>query len=70
MQLAGFTRFRPVRNSVLREVPTQTVVVEPDKDVLERAERLYRENDPDMSREEYLEQWVVDSTRIDVDLES
>lgn len=55
---------------MLREVPTQTVVVEPDKDVLERAERLYRENDPDMSREEYLEQWVVDSTRIDVDLES
>jgi hypothetical protein len=53
----------------MRRVPTQTATVEPNKDVLEYAKRLYRENDPDLEPEEYLKEMVIDSTVLKVDLE-
>jgi hypothetical protein len=53
----------------MRRVPTQTAKIEPNKDVLEYAKRLFREHDPDMEPEEYVKQMVVDSTQLKVDLE-
>jgi hypothetical protein len=53
----------------MRRVPTQTATVEPNTEVLERAKTMYRENDPDLDREEYIRRVVVESIRINVDLE-
>jgi hypothetical protein len=51
-----------------RDIPTQLVTVEPNSDVLDRAERLYSLTDTDVGREKFLKRVVVDSVRLEVNL--
>lgn len=53
----------------MRRVPTQTAEIEPDKDVLEHVKRLYREGNSDLEPEEFVRRMVIDSTRLEVDLD-
>jgi hypothetical protein len=53
-----------------RDIPTQLVTVEPNSDVLDRAERLYSLTDTDVGREKFLKRVVVDSVRLEVNLAS
>jgi hypothetical protein len=53
----------------MRQVPTQTVTVEPDDRLIEHAEARYEQTDIDLDREEYIERVVSELLRIELDLE-
>lgn len=53
---------------VVEFAPLQTVTVEPSKEVIEWAEWMYQQNDPEKDREEYIREMVVDAVRLEVDL--
>lgn len=54
----------------MRQVPTQSVTVEPNRDVIEYAEEMCAKIDDGRDREAYIEECVIDSIKIEVDLES
>lgn len=68
MQLGGFTGIWLRSKGVSWNIPTQLVTVEPNSDVLDRAERLYSLDETDLEREQYLKRVVVDSIELEVNL--
>lgn len=55
---------------VVEFAPLQTVTVEPNEEVIEWAEWMYQQNDPDKDRDEYIREVAVDAVRLKVELET
>jgi hypothetical protein len=55
---------------VVEFAPLQTVTVEPNEEVIEWAEWMYQQNDPDKDRDEYIREMAVDAVRLKVELET